>query len=339
MFLSKSNGVYYLFFRDEQGVRHKVSTRCHIKSAALRFLQSYRSSSPHSSTKSPQLTEFFQQLEAYLVSTHQPGTVGIYRKSWRFLVAFVGDLRLSALSPVHFDRYKAHRLAEVSPVTVNVELRALKASLTHAVRWTVLASNPFSRLSLASVPTTSPVYFTREQVQVLLATVREKWLRDVILLAGATGMRRGEILNLRWSQVDLRMGFIQIEGHENYRTKGGQMRVIPMCGVVKTLLMELGAQASNEYVFSRNGEMLRGHYVSRKFKKYLRSLGMNHHLHLHSLRHGFASWLALDGVSIYHISKLLGHSSVGVTEKFYAHLQPEQLRESVERIGLVPSRN
>lgn len=339
MFLSKRNGVYYLFFRDEQGVRHKVSTRCHIKTDALKFLQTFRSGSPRNTTQAPHLTEFYQQLEAYRISTHQPGTVGIYRKSWRFLVAIVGDMRLSAISPLHFDRYKAHRLAEVSPVTVNVELRALKASLTHAVRWTVLPSNPFSRLSLANVPATSPVYFTREQVQVLLSTAKQKWLRDVILLAGATGMRRGEIVNLRWKQVDLGMGFIRIEGDENYRTKGGQMRVIPMCGVVKTLLTELSAQATNEYVFGRNGEMLIGHYVSRKFKKYLRSLGMNHRLHLHSLRHGFASWLALDGVSICHISKLLGHSSVGVTEKFYAHLQPEQLRESVERIGLVASRN
>jgi len=73
MFPSKRKGVYYLFYRDEQGARHKVSTRCYIKSEALRFLQSFHSSSPRTAPHSPQLTEFFQQLETYFVSTHQPG--------------------------------------------------------------------------------------------------------------------------------------------------------------------------------------------------------------------------------------------------------------------------
>jgi hypothetical protein len=63
MFLSKRNGVYYLFFRDEHGVRHNVSTRCRIKSDALRFLQSFRSGNPRNTTQSLQLAAFFQQLE------------------------------------------------------------------------------------------------------------------------------------------------------------------------------------------------------------------------------------------------------------------------------------
>jgi site-specific recombinase XerD len=57
----------------------------------------------------------------------------------------------------------------------------------------------------------------------------------------------------------------------------------------------------------------------------------NHRLHLHSLRHTFASWLVQDGVSLYEVQKLLGHSSIAVTE-IYSHLQPEQLHETVNRL-------
>jgi len=74
-------------------------------------------------------------------------------------------------------------------------------------------------------------------------------------------------------------------------------------------------------------------YVSHKLKDYIRIAKLNEKLHFHSLRHTFASWLAQDGVSLYELQRLLGHSDIAVTE-VYSHLQPEQLHSTVYRIEI-----
>jgi site-specific recombinase XerD len=73
-------------------------------------------------------------------------------------------------------------------------------------------------------------------------------------------------------------------------------------------------------------------WVTTKLRRYVRQMGMDRRLNFHSLRTSFASWLAIDGVSIYQISKLLGHSDVKITQHYYAHLEPGELHEVVDRI-------
>jgi integrase len=70
----------------------------------------------------------------------------------------------------------------------------------------------------------------------------------------------------------------------------------------------------------------------------VREIGLDRRLNFHSLRTSFASWLALDGVSIYQISKLLGHSDVKITQEYYAHLEPAELHDVVDRITFPFSR-
>ena len=76
---------------------------------------------------------------------------------------------------------------------------------------------------------------------------------------------------------------------------------------------------------------LKEDFVSKTFKRHVRLSGLNPALHFHSLRHSFASWLVQDGVSIYAVKELLGHSDVKTTQ-VYSHLQPEQLHSTVNKI-------
>ena len=70
-----------------------------------------------------------------------------------------------------------------------------------------------------------------------------------------------------------------------------------------------------------------------KLKKYVTEIGLDGKLHFHSFRHTFASWLVQDGVSLYEVQKLLGHSNIAVTQ-VYSHLQPEGLHSTVNKISL-----
>jgi integrase len=331
MFLSKRNGIYYLWYSDESGRKQKISTHTSHKPEAIQFLRDFH---PKGHNSRITLSALFGELIKAKSGEYAEGTLGIYQKSFRHLQRLFGDIRIRLLSPYHFDRYKAERLKVVSATTVNIELRALKAALGSAAKWKMVDTNPFSRLELARSAEQAPVYFTRTDFKLLLESIKEAWLRDVILFALLSGARRGEICNLRWSDVDLDNRLVHIQSSASFRTKMGKRRTIPINDLAYHLLMNRRYISEGGYVFSNNNHKLRASWVTHRLKRYVRKLGLNDRLHFHSLRHSTGSWLAQSGISIYQISRLLGHSTVRTTEMFYAHLEPGALREAVGSLSL-----
>jgi len=262
-----------------------------------------------------------------------PGTVDICRASLKQFLSFAGDIPLTTITEKHVDGYKVVRLQHVKPVTVNIELRTLRAVFNVALRWGVIERNPFARLKLVRVPESSPVYLSREECQRLLHVVEEDWLKEMIVFAVCTGTRRGEMLNLRWKDVDFTRRLIHIQNSEAFRAKHGKSRVIPMNDVVCSLLSTKMANSRSEYVFTRKRRMIGKSYLSHLFKRYVRKAGIDDRMHWHSLRHTHASWLVQNGVSLYEVQKLLGHSSILVTQ-IYGHLHPERLHETVNKITI-----
>ncbi len=159
MFLSKRNGVYYLWYDGENGNRRKNSTRCKEKKSALEFLRSFhRPDAAITVSQSPTLSEFYSSLRDYLVSTHRAPTVELYDKAWKHFREGAGEIRLTEVTSFHFDRYKIKRLRTLSPVPVNIELRALMSSFIFGVRWKHLLANPFAGLPLVILQEIRPVH-------------------------------------------------------------------------------------------------------------------------------------------------------------------------------------
>jgi site-specific recombinase XerD len=145
-------------------------------------------------------------------------------------------------------------------------------------------------------------------------------------------MRQGELVNLRWQDVDLHRKLIHIHSNATFKTKHGKRRTIPLNDVATQLLKSKAVHSVGEYVFTLSGRQVKESWVSHKFKYYVYAARLkDDRLHFHSLRHTFASWLVQDGVSIYEVQKLLGHSNISVTQ-VYSHLQPEQLHDTVNKI-------
>jgi integrase len=244
----------------------------------------------------------------------------------------IGDPLLVEITAEHFDRYKSERLKRISPVTVNIELRCLRAAFNTARRWKLIERHPFVDVSMASVPRQTPTFVSPQDFQRLLEGIQEKWLRDVVVFAVLTGMRRGEILNLRWLDVDLVRRVLHIETRPGFHSKQGKRRTIPLNKTALVLLHSRRGKSASEFVFTLNDRQIFGDWVTHLFKRYVRKVGLdNDRLRFHSLRHTFASWLVQGGATLYEVQKLLGHSSPRVTE-IYSHLQPEQLHDTVNRI-------
>jgi integrase len=244
-----------------------------------------------------------------------------------------GDPYLSQLTARHLDTYKTWRLGKVKPVTANIEIRALRAALNSALRWKIVEANPFIDIRPIRVEETQPAFFSKSDFQKLMNVMADAWLKEISLFAVLTGMRQAEITNLRWENVDLNNRLIHIQSGASFKTKQGKCRTIPANAVVLALLQKRAGKTISDYVFTR-GEMKIGEsYLTHRFKYWVTEAGLGDELHFHSLRHTFASWLVQDGVSLYEVQKLLGHSSSKVTE-IYSHLQPEQMHNTVNRIDI-----
>jgi site-specific recombinase XerD len=126
-----------------------------------------------------------------------------------------------------------------------------------------------------------------------------------------------------------------VRSSPTFKTKQGKQRVVPLSDLAFHLLNSKSARRVSDYVFTLNGDKIPGTWATRKLKNYVYEAKLkDDRLHFHSLRHTFASLLIQDGVSLYEVQKLLGHSSIAVTQ-VYSHLQPTQLHDAVNRVRLL----
>ncbi len=327
----RSNGVFYIAYSVD-GKRRWKSTGKRQRNLAINVLLKFDKLTAQPA-KRVLLSEFAEDFLASATTNFSSGTIGIYRQTLASFVSIIGDLHLSAVTPKHIDIYKTERLKTLSPVTMNIELRTLRAAFYTAVRWKHLAENPFKNVPLIRIPEQQPTYLTKAEFRQLLSVISEQWFKDLITVAVYTGLRRAELLNMLWKDVDFQRNLIYIQSSADFKTKHGKRRSVPMNQDVVTILMKRFSNAAGEFVFSNRGKRIQETSLTHKFKASILKAELNEELHFHSLRHTFATWLVQEGVSIYEVQKLLGHSSVKITE-VYSHLASGELHESVARIRI-----
>ena len=156
-----------------------------------------------------------------------------------------------------------------------------------------------NEIKLVKKPERLPPFFSQSSLQKLLFTIKEEWLKELITLAVLTGLRRGEILNLKWDDVDFSRNLIIVRSSPTFKTKGGKIRRVPLNSMAISLLEERKKQDPISYCFTLNGQAISPTWLTHKFKKAIYDARLeDKRLHFHSLRHTFASWLVQDGASL-----------------------------------------
>lgn len=240
-----------------------------------------------------------------------------------------GDRFLFDITLAGVERYKQARLQSVTPATVSKELNTLKAMLNKAVTWGYLKANPLAGMSGLKEPSGRLRYLAPEETaRFLEACTTPAYLRPIADLALHTGMRRSEILALRWSEVDLRRHTLTPT-----LTKNNERRVIPINDTVATVLKAWPRVVGTDALFPD----LNGPMVTRAFWRACRKAGVPN-LHLHDLRHTFASYLAMGGYNLCTIQQLLGHKDLCMTSR-YAHLSADHLQQAVKSLDLALGAN
>ncbi len=159
-------------------------------------------------------------------------------------------------------------------------------------------------------------YLALEECRALVEAC-DPHLEPIVVTALNTGMRRGEILPLKWDQVDLQHGFILLRSDE---TKSGERREVPINATLRATLQGITRRLDVPYVFFDPATGKPYGEVKRSFQSALRRAKIQD-FHFHDLRHTFASHLVMAGVDLTTVKELLGHKNITTTLR-YAHLAP-----------------
>ncbi|MGA2363416.1 MAG: tyrosine-type recombinase/integrase [Candidatus Aminicenantales bacterium] len=259
----------------------------------------------------------------------------INKRSWTTDVSYVksmnskfGSLYLDEISPLETESYKAARLRQgVRPSTVNRCLAILRKMLRLAVEWGYLPKDAVPKMKFFPEKDNIKERILAPDEERRLFGASSSALRPILTVALNTGMRLGEILGLRWNQVDLKSRTIRVE-----RTKSGKIRFIEINSPLLHELSHLkGTDGRSPYVFPNPATGKSLTTVKTAFKAACRRAEI-HGLRFHDLRHTFATRLNMLGVDPITIKELLGHSSLKLTER-YTHSNQEQKRTAVERLA------
>ena len=243
----------------------------------------------------------------------------------RQILDFFGDVYLDEITPEMVENLKAHRLSVgAKKATVNRVTACLRTMFNKAIEWGVSKDTPMKRIKLFKEDNMRMRYLTKEEIQRLVDNC-PTYLKNIVICALNTGMRRGELLNLKWVDIDFRNKFIRLT-----RTKTKTQRMVPINSIVERLLLNLKERSTNEHTFCyNNGKRVIS--IENAFKKARKNAEIND-FKFHDLRHSAASYLVMNGVDLNTVKEILGHTTINMTMR-YSHLSQDHKLRAVETLG------
>ena len=280
----------------------------------------------------------------------------LYRRHLRIhIIPELGSIQLQKLRA---DQVQAFLNAMVQDglksTTIQVIFAILNTALKDAVRWQLLTVNVCSAVTLPRVVPSEIRSLNQEEARRLLEVAKENYLHCLLTLALATGMRLGELLALRWEEVDLKNKTLQVRHTVDYiqgygkvesepkTTSGRRSITLPQFAIEelerhRTHQAELQNEAGNLWkehgliITSLTGNHLSRSRVQKTFKQLLKKARLPD-MHFHWLRHSAATILRSMGVSPKVVQELLGHSDIRITLRIYGHVLPGMHKEAMDKM-------
>lgn len=320
------------------------------------------------SSKSQTLGAF---LDDWLVRSLKPRAKARAFESFSTIVELhikptMGAVALQKLNPQHVQRLLNEKGAKLSAQTVGNIKTVLRSALAQALKWGLVSRNSAALVDAPRIPRRQIVPFDAEQANHLLEAASGSRFEAVYELALKLGMRRGELLGLRWADVDLDGRTLRVsqsmqrvatgsdaKGKKtalvagDVKTDGSRRTIALPDSIVKALRGHKARQAQERLtagpswqdrglVFTnRTGQPTEPIVLHRDYKALLEKAELPLTMRFHDLRHSAASLLLAQGVSPKMIADLLGHSRIGITMDLYSHILPAMRRDTAEAMDQI----
>ena len=287
-----------------------------------------------------------------------PKTASNYE--WRVrrnILPSLGKIQVDELTPAHIDKlYRELEVKGDSPAGIRQTHAILRSALNQAVKWGWLDSNPALRASPPRLPQKDMASISVEQLAVLIRDAEQanpQWAA-MIALAAVSGLRRGELLGLKWSDIEENsirirrsLGYTPKDGIFEGPTKTRQTRRVALDQVGMAIIERQKEEirfaadkvgslvAEDPYLFSPEPDGAKPFHpdsISKVFRRIADAHGWRE-IHFHSLRHFSASEMIAAGVDVRTVAARLGHADASITLRVYAHALPERDRAAAEILG------
>lgn len=310
---------------------YTVKKAVQVRSARIQALRHGIGIKPKAIPTLSQVWEQYLQAESVNLKTTRP-----YEAHWRnHLEKAFGSRALDKITALDIEKFKKERLAMgLATTTVNQQLAILTMLFRLAIKWGAFPGpSPLAGVKKLKDTTARLRFLTHEEAEAVLEHFKEsdQLMHDIVLASLRTGMRLNEIMSMRVGQVRLNENVITLD------RKGGSGHVYITADLKVALTRLTSDKGPYEPVFAEKTRRVTD--VARRFKAAVDKFGLNDGVNdprykvvFHTLRHTFASWLAIQGESLYVIKDLMGHASIQVTQR-YAHLCPSTGRDAVARLS------
>ena len=244
-------------------------------------------------------------------------------KRW---VKDLGMRPIGQITRAEIESWRREKMSRCKPATINRDLSRLRHMLNIAVEWELLEESPMQGMKFLRENNARTRYLSVGECHRLIDSCMAPHIRAIVTVALHTGMRLGEILNLRWQDLDFSSGFILVRDSKN-----GQARQVPMDSMISTVLRSWPRLSDQDIVFT--SVMTGGRIVDIRagFLNSCKRAGITG-LHFHDLRHTFASQFVMAGGDIYILKEILGHKSITNSQR-YAHLSPTYKIKAIDRMN------
>lgn len=342
----RNNGIFYISYR-ENGKQFRFSTNTKDKKLALDIFKQFQLGNIKSKKETKKVTETIKKHSVHFLIMEYlkhgekhftPETMVSVKSHFKTLTKStpqnmdINDLDFQALNKI-----------VINQVSVYQSLLC-RNYLNMFFNWLILNEyykndNPVTKIKKPKIIQKLPVFFSVSELDLILNQTKNlnndisKLVHDITLFAFFTGFRLGEITSLQWSQVDFLNKTIKLD-NQTSKTKSGKFRVVPISSKILPMLEVRYNQKTTTMVFEHNFSTNNfNDLISKSFKKCIKKLPeLNQSIHFHSCRHSHCSALLINNkVSIFTVSKLLGHSKISTT-MVYSHINDLVLREAIDTL-------
>lgn len=270
-------------------------------------------------------------------------------------------IRLRELEARHIQQFYSEKLKTVKANSVIHYHAVIYQALKYAMKTDMVPQNVAMKVDRPRKNSFQPTFLDAAEMQQLLDVVKGTRLELPVLVAAFYGLRRGEVLGLKWDAIDFSRGTLtikrtviqaKIDGkyqiiEQNSAKTKSSLRTLPLVGSFKEYFMEVKkAQELNKkvcgncynyeydgYVFMDElGERMKPEYLTSYFPQYIQKHGMNK-MRFHELRHSCASILISMGVTLKDIQEWMGHADIKITANIYAHLDVERKKSMADKLS------
>ena len=325
------NGVWYLDYSfNGKRVRESIGRSKKLALEALKAKETDIIRGKHLGIKQHKPISFDNLCKEYLSFSKANKSKNSYNRdiaSVKRLKEVFHGMPVAKVTAQELERYKNMRREEVKPATINRELSCIKHMFTKAVHWDYLPENTLRTVAKFKEPPGRTRYLNEEEIERLLYCCAEH-LKPIVIMAMNTGMRKGEILNLKWSDIDMINRVIMVR-----TSKNNESRSVPINETLYSEFLKLqGDCTGDNTVFTdKTGKPIKN--IDHAFEG-ARKRAKLKDFRFHDLRHTFASHLVMNGVDIRTIQILLGQKTIAMTLR-YSHLSDKTLKDAVDKLKLI----